>query len=159
MDQSLFIEIHLDQFNAVFDMISDAVMSCPEELWDDRRFGHPIWQLAYHALDSLEFYMGDTPDSQRTARFGLQDANLDNNAGEAPSQQDFLQYLKSVRERCGVYLRQITRGELNSPNAFAWTGRTTAHRLTYNIRHLQHHMGIINFILAHSGSAQAVRWR
>jgi hypothetical protein len=159
MDHSLFIEIHLDQFNAVLDMLSDAIASCPANLWDDRRFGHPIWQIAYHSLDSLEYYMGDTPDSHRTPHFGLADASLDNEASEAPSQQEFMQYLETVRERCGTFLRRMTVEELNNPNAFPWTGRTTAHRLPYNLRHLQHHMGIINFILAHTGSTKSVPWR
>jgi uncharacterized damage-inducible protein DinB len=158
MDHSLFIEIHLDQFNAVFDMLSEAVASCPLDLWDDRRFGPPIWQLAYHALDSLEFYMGDTPDSYRVATFGLPDSDLANKPGKAPSQQEFTQYLHTVRANCSAFIRQMTPDEWNQPNAFPWTGRTTAHRLTYNLRHLQHHMGAINLILANTNSAKPIPW-
>ena len=48
------------QFGATIDMLENALVGCPDKLWNtDSRF----WYIAYHTLFYLDYYMSDTPDS------------------------------------------------------------------------------------------------
>ena len=56
-----------------------------------------------------------------------------------------------------MVINKITPNQLERENTFTWTGPTLAHRLVYNIRHAQHHVGWLNSILSRK-AGQAADW-
>jgi hypothetical protein len=54
-------------------------------------------------------------------------------------------------------LGSLTTEQLEGKNNFPWTGPTLAHRLIYNIRHAQHHVGWMNSILSRK-TGTAAEW-
>lgn len=53
------------QLGTAIDMLTNALRSCPDELWRERLWDHPtdrpkysqFWYLAYHALFWLDLYL------------------------------------------------------------------------------------------------------
>ena len=62
-----------------------------------------------------------------------------------------------VKAKCVRVLEKLSSKELEGKNSYFWTGPTLAHRLIYNIRHAQHHIGQLNSILRQNGN-DAATW-
>jgi len=148
MDDALFIAACQENYGAVFQMLHRTIRLCPKALWDDRSIGEPFWQRVYHTLFYLDFYLSESPASFDKPTF-VDDgaANLEHYQGSVPARQQLLEYLGSVSQRCEKALTGVTTAALAGKNTFPWTGATLAHRLIYNIRHAQHHIGDLNAVL------------
>jgi hypothetical protein len=48
------------QFGAAIDMLENAMLACPEELWSDRSERPEFWYVVYHTLFFLDFYLVDS---------------------------------------------------------------------------------------------------
>ena len=158
MNNSLFLDICRNDYRAVFQMLREAIEICPENLWDDEGDEPPFWQQAYHTLWYTDFYLGDSPGSFRKVSIAEDGANdLKHRAVGAPSKQQIQSYLEEASNRCEASLDKLASAPLDGENKFPWTGPTLAHRLIYNIRHAQHHVGRLNSILARK-AGRAARW-
>ena len=156
MKDSLFLDICRNDYLAVFQMTRAAIELCPEELWDDRTDEPPFWQQAYHTLWAVDFYLSDSPESSRKASFVEDEAtNLKHVPASVPSKQQIQGYLEEVSRKCEAVLDELTPEQLGGSNTFPWTGPTPAHRMIYNIRHAQHHVGWLNSILSRKAGCAA----
>lgn len=158
MKDSLFLDICRNDCGAVFQMLRRAMELCPEKLWNERTDEPPFWQQAYHTLWAIDFYLSDSPKKSRKASFAEGEAsNLEHIAAVTPSRQQVQDYLNQVSTKCETVLDGLTSEQLEGSNTFPWTGATLAHRLIYNIRHAQHHVGRLNSILSRK-TGQAAEW-
>lgn len=158
MKESLFLDICRNDYGAVFQMTRRAIELCPEKLWDQRMDEPPFWQQAYHTLWAIDFYLSDSPESSRKASFVEGEAtNLKHVSATTPSRQQIQNYLEEVSRKCDAVLGKLASTQLDGQNTFPWTGPTLAHRLIYNIRHAQHHVGRLNSILSRK-AGQAAEW-
>jgi hypothetical protein len=158
MDDHLFLEICRNEYRAVLQMLGDAIEACPETLWDQRADEPPFWQQAYHALWWLDFYISDSPQAfQHTSGVPGQAWELEQAPEDAPPKEQLLDYLDRVAIKCEATLDRLTAGQLGGENTFHWTGPTLAHRLVYNVRHAQHHIGWLNSALSRKGGRTA-KW-
>jgi hypothetical protein len=149
MQDSLFLDICRNDYKAVLQMVREAIELCPEELWDERTDEPPFWQQVYHTIFYIDFYLGDELKDPRVDKFIEGEAsNLDHKPSTTPSRDQIKGYLEEVSERCEAALNGFTLEKLEGENKFHWTGPTPAHRLIYNIRHAQHHVGWLNSMLA-----------
>ncbi len=95
------------QFGATIDMLENALVACPDKLWNtDSRF----WYIAYHILFYLGYYMSDTPDSfLPPAPFTLSELDP---AGVLPesvySKSELVEYLKFSRQKCHDLIASLT---------------------------------------------------
>ena len=48
------------QFGAAIDMLENALIACPDELWSDRSQRPEFWYLVYHTLFFLDLYLSDS---------------------------------------------------------------------------------------------------
>ncbi len=149
MDNSLFLTVCGDNYNAVFSMLRETLSLCPDELWDDRTLGEPpFWQQLYHTLWWLDFYISESPGSfQRPLIAGEMDHRMGDAAGPVPARQQIADYLETVSQKCAETLAGLADARLDGENTYPWTGATLAHRLVYNLRHAQHHVGGLNALL------------
>lgn len=158
MQDALFLDVCRNGYLAVFQMIGEAVHNCPVEAWDDRAVEAPFWQQAYHTLWGLDFYLGEDPSTTTCpTAIDFDSRALAYREGPAPGKEEILDYLAAVREKGLAFAAKLTAEQLESENPFGWTGPTVAHRLFYNIRHAQHHLGQMNSILARHG-ADSAEW-
>ncbi len=155
MKVSLFLDICRENYLALMKMLEQAITLCPDELWINNSMQPQFWQEIFHTIYYLDFYFGDNW-KKKPNRFDLEE-----NLGEIPetilSKEDLQTYLNEVREKCVNLLGNLTKEDLEGKNSYFWTGATLSHRLIYNIRHSQHHVGKINSILRANG-IEAAKW-
>ena len=158
MRDSLFLDICRNDYRAVFEMVREAIKNCPEALWNERVDEPAFWQQAYHTLFFTGFYLSDSPESsQIETSIEAEARNLEHIPSAAPSRQQMQDYLEQVSVKCENFLDSLDSAALGGKNTFHWTGPTLAYRITYNIRHAQHHVGWMNSILSRKG-AQPANW-
>ncbi|NHJ31795.1 MAG: DinB family protein [Asgard group archaeon] len=145
MKDSLFVKICKNEYHALIQMLQKEIKLCTEELWNKEIDEPPFWQQVYHTIYYLDFYLGDNP-KKRPERFTVRE-NLNEKMDEILTKKELLDYLASVKEKCDQVLKELTMEKLEEKNSYFWTGPTLAHRLIYNIRHSQHHIGRLNSIL------------
>ncbi len=156
MKDSLFLEICRNEYRAIFQMLRNAIELCSDSLWDDRSEGTAFWLQACHTIFFIDFYLSDSPESFHEPP-SFVEYKLDKTPGDAPFQKQIVNYLEQVSSRCEMVLNKISPNQLEGKNTFSWTGPTLAHRLVYNIRHAQHHVGWLNSILSRK-AGQAADW-
>lgn len=45
------------QYQASLEMLKQAILKCPESLWDDQEYQNRFWQISYHALFFTHLYL------------------------------------------------------------------------------------------------------
>ena len=53
------------QFGAAIDMLENAILACPDDLWNDRSRQPEFWYLTYHTLFWLDLYLSGSIDGFR----------------------------------------------------------------------------------------------
>jgi hypothetical protein len=127
------------QFARSWKMVEEAIRSFSAEEWKtgDVTYLTPA-RLAYHIVETAEFYSGETADGFSWGhRFGCdwESAAPD----DLPTQEAVLAYLADARSQVENWLREV---DLFAPDAaFDWTGGCALDRALYLVRHNHHHVG------------------
>src|SRR5436853_2940383 len=50
------------QFGAAIDMLENALLACPDRLWNDRSQRPEFWYVVYHTLFFLDLYLHGSVD-------------------------------------------------------------------------------------------------
>jgi hypothetical protein len=151
-------------FGAAIDMLKNAVALCPYELWvKEKKF----FYLAYHTTIFLDYYLSipvtefrpllpyTIVDAAKLPAESIDDVIPD----QWYSKEEMLIYLSAIREKCKKLIANASQDELNE----RWINVTEVNLhglcpsiaknytvldiLFYNFRHVQHHVGQLNFIL------------
>ncbi len=147
------------QSGASIEMLENAIIACPEDLWGDRTKRPEFWYVAFHTLFFLDCYLSE---SERAfvppAPFTLDELD---ERGLLPdrvySKQELLNYLAHGREKCRSTIVNMTEGRAGERCGFDWLDLSVAEMLLYNMRHVQHHAAQLNLILSREGHT-APRW-
>jgi len=131
------------QYQAALDMLRQAIVACPEPLWDAAEDQNRFWRVAYHASFYTHLYLQLTMDDFTPwAKHKDEYASL--GSGQAPeaaapfTKEDLLAY----HELCLEQVRSAVPGlDLDGESGFHWLPFTKLELQFYNIRHLQHHTG------------------
>lgn len=162
-------DIILSQFNAAMNMFDDALLNCPDHLWQGSMWNDPdmpggfsqFWYVAYHTLFWLDFYLtGRVEGFAPPAPFTL--AELDPQ-GVLPdrvyNRQELQAYLAYCRLKCRETIQQLTDGEANRLCAFKWMKDRInfAELLLDNLRHVQEHAAQLHMYLGQQAGITS-RW-
>jgi hypothetical protein len=147
------------QFGAAIDMLENALVACPDELWGDRSLRPEFWYVVYHTLFWLDCYLSDPPgEFAPPAPFTLDEMDP---AGLLPdrvyTKLEMRSYLEHGRRKCRATIASLTGARALERRAFGRAEGTFAELLLYNLRHVQHHAGQLNLILRQRGDS-APRW-
>lgn len=137
------------QFGAAIDMLENALLACPEELWSDRSRRPEFWYVVYHTLFFLDLYLsGSVEGFTPPAPFTLDELDPAGLLPERPYTKDELHsYLEHGRKKCQVMTEALTDEKARQRCAFEWVDVNEAELLLYNMRHVQHHAAQLNLIL------------
>ncbi len=155
MDESLK-ETLWKQFGASIDMLENAIMDCPNELWDTNS---KFWYNAYHSLFYLDYYLAVEPEKfSPPPPFTLSEFDP---TGIMPdrvySKDELLAYLQLSRNKCHDLIAQLTTESAEKRWANEYRNYSTFEILLYNMRHVQHHAAQLNLLLR-QGINKAPRW-
>lgn len=145
------------QYGAAIDMLDDAMLACPDELWtEDVWEGSPFWYVAYHSVFWLDYYLSGSDEAfAPPSPFGLEELDP---AGVLPprvyAKAELRGYLAHGRRRCRETIASVSDDQLERP---CRVGRGTlpfAELLLYSMRHTQEHAAQLNVFLGQrTGSA------
>ena len=147
------------QFGAAIDMLENAIIACPEEIWGNQSGYHEFWYIAYHTLFWLDLYLSDSPDGFMPPEpFTL--AELDPE-GLLPdhvySKEELKNYLNHGRSKCRLKIENLTKEKARQRFVFGTLDLSIQELILYNMRHVQHHAAQLNLILRQKIDS-APRW-
>jgi len=140
------------QFGAAIDTLENAIVACPDQLWQDEP---KFCQLAHHTLFFLVYYLSDdTPlESEYTPPPPFTKSEFD----EAPpmvryTKNELLVYVSYGRQKLRDQLTRNTTEELVARRFVSeYLDFTLFELLLYNMRHVQHHAAQMNMLLRQRG--------
>jgi uncharacterized damage-inducible protein DinB len=145
------------QFGAAIDMLENALIASPEELWGKQASSgssfaerwYEFWYLVYHTLFWLDSYLSETQEGfAPPAPFGLEE--LDPQGAFPPrvyTKEELRNYLEYDREKCRAKIAALTEETAQRRYRSGWMDFSTVELLLYNMRHVQHHTAQLNLIL------------
>jgi len=147
------------QFGAAIDMLDNAILACPDELWSDRSRQPEVWYVAYHTLFFLDLYLSDSVgEFVPPVPFTLDELDPAGILPERPyTREELRTYLEHGRRKCRERIESMTDESAQRRCGFDWLDMTHAELLLYNMRHVQHHAAQISLILRQTLDA-APRW-
>jgi hypothetical protein len=136
------------QFGASIEMLENAMVACPDEVWNDRAAQPEFWYLVYHTLFWLDLYLsGKFEGFAPPAPFTLDELDP---AGVMPgrvyAKEELQTYLRHCRRKCRATIEGLT-DEKARDLSIGWGDFTFAELLLDNMRHVQHHAAQLNLIL------------
>ncbi|HMQ47415.1 MAG TPA: DinB family protein [Saprospiraceae bacterium] len=142
------------QFGASLDMLENALIACPDALWDTET---KFWHIAYHTLFFLDYYLSDEPLSfSPPAPFTM--AEFEGRLPERVySKEELLDYLQHGRQKCRTLIAGLTEAGALKRFVDDIADDPTIEIILYNLRHVQHHVGQLNLLLR-QGTNDAPEW-
>jgi len=155
MDSSLKI-ILWQQSGATIDMLENALVACPNELWNTES---KFWYTGYHTLFYLDYYLSDTPERfLPPPPFTLSEFDPD---GVLPDRiydkAELLTYLVFGRQKCHKLIAGLTDEGAAKRFVNEYKNYSVLEILLYNMRHVQHHVAQLNLLLR-QGMADVPNW-
>jgi uncharacterized damage-inducible protein DinB len=145
------------QFGAAIDMLENLIRACPDTLWDDRSQHIVFWEIAYHTLFWLDFYLsGIRDDFTPPPPF-----TMPRDLPERPyTREQLLEYLKHGRDKCRMTIQDLTDEQVRELWGFDdWDEKLTfGELLLYTMRHVHEHTGQLGLLLGQSGDTR-LEWR
>jgi len=129
------------QYLAALAMLRQAIVACPDALWDDPAHRNRAWHIAYHALFYTHLYV--QPSLREFVPWTKHRQDLQNMgdaaaAVEALSKAEILAYLDLVQAEIVV---QTAALDLDAASGFDWIPLRKFELQFYTIRHIQQHTG------------------
>src|SRR5262245_621849 len=127
------------QFGAAIDMLDNALLACPEELWSDRSQEQVFWYVAYHCLFWLDLYLsGAVEGFAPPPPFTLDELDP---AGLLPdrvyTKEELHTYLTDCRRKCQATVEALTDDRAQQECTFGSRTMSFGELLLYNMRHVQ----------------------
>ncbi|MCW3108313.1 MAG: hypothetical protein JWQ09_2819 [Segetibacter sp.] len=144
------------QFGASIDMLKNALVACPNELWNTES---KFWYIGYHTLFYLDYNLSDAPGYfMPPVPFTLSELDP---AGVLPervySKAELLAYLGFGRQKCHDLIASLTEERAENRFINEYRNYSVFEILLYNMRHVQHHAAQLNLLLR-QGMNDAPRW-
>lgn len=157
------------QFVVSIQMLREAIRSCPKSLWDDRSDGAPFWHLAYHTLFYTDLYLSEDESSFVPREYHEPDAQYlpgeNRSLGQAVAtphtvftQQQLLRYAEDCVAKCDQTFARLTDERALERCGIPWYTLNAGDFLLNNLRHLQHHVGQLTWILRKRAGVSSEWW-
>ncbi|WP_420596124.1 DinB family protein [Deinococcus sp.] len=142
-------DILWNEFGSALQMLENAIVACPPEVWGDEISFSAFWYIAYHTLFWLDFYASESPEGfQPPAPFTLDEFDP---AGVLPqriySKEELLTYLAHGRAKSRALIGRLTPEKMQQRFVNERKNLSLLQLVLYNMRHLQHHAAQLNLLL------------
>ena len=145
------------QFGAAIDMLENAIIACPDELWSGRstrpewnsRNVVGFWCVAYHTLFYLDLLLsGRVEGFAPPPPFNLSELDPAGLLPERPyTKHELRTYLQHCRKKGRETIAALNEDAAQRPCRWGSLDLSFAELLLYNMRHVQHHAGQLNLLL------------
>jgi lambda repressor-like predicted transcriptional regulator len=148
MDNKTVTNILASQYKASLGMLRQALDKVPEEQWNTEEYNNPNWQIAYHILWGVKFYLGANPESYVPFENAIEGAESlgGSQDWENPEEDVTVEGFHTKNELFSFIdniesnlLSSIEALPLNDNSGFEWYPYSRLELHINNIRHIQHH--------------------
>ena len=136
------------QYLATLEMLKQAILHCPDALWNDEHDKNRFWLVSYHAIFYTHLYLQPTESDFVPWEKGRPHIQFMSTLpwpphekveiGESYTKEEILEYLALCEQQIK---EQIPLLDLDAASGFDWIPLNKMELQFYNIRHLQHHTG------------------
>lgn len=140
--------ILISQYQAALEMLKQAILRCPESLWDSADDKTKFWHLAYHTLFYTHLYLQEsestfTPWSKHRHDYQFMGPlpwppHALPEIGEPYDKDAVLEYLAFCQRQVA---ERVPQTNLEAASGFEWLPFSKFELQLYTIRHLQQHTG------------------
>jgi hypothetical protein len=150
MNKNTLAQAISGQFRRALKMFREAIQAFPAEEWrvGDSHYVRPAG-LAYHALETIDFYTSDQPADLFFwgNRFGVDWE--DQRSQLLPEQEQLTVYLDEIEGKLVHWFKTV---DLTAPErSYPWTGVSKLERTVYMLRHTHHHLAEMCLELSRRG--------
>lgn len=136
------------QYNASLAMLRHALEKVPDDEWNSEEYNNPNWQIAYHVLWGVKFYLGSNPESYIPFENAIEGAESLGggqeweNPGENVKVEGFhtkgelLSFIDHIQR---TVTKNIEALPLEGSSGFEWYPYSRLELHINTIRHIQHH--------------------
>jgi hypothetical protein len=149
------------QFEASLCMLNDCIEKCPPAQWDAFVAKYPFWQVAYHTLCFVDYYLasGEAAFQFRPDFHPAGSREFDDEYPSRRFERDELRaYVAVCRQKATDTLSTETAESLGAASGFARRACSRLELHVYNLRHLQHHVGQLGATLRRVDPTIDLRW-
>jgi uncharacterized damage-inducible protein DinB len=147
------------QYGAAIDMLDNAIVACPDDVWSDQTQQPQFWYVAFHTIFFLDLYLSETADGfAPPAPFTLSEMDPAGVVPERYTKDQLRRYLAHGRDKCRATIEAMTDEHAARHCHFDWLDISAADLLFYSMRHVQHHTGQLNLILRQRTNSAAPLW-
>jgi DinB superfamily len=137
------------QFGASIDMLENAIIACPDQVWGDQLEFSAFWYIAYHTLFFLDYNASPSPnDFQPLEPFTLSEFDP---AGAFPpkaySKAELLRYLEFGREKVRAFIAGLTETTMQQRWVNEYRDFSFLELMLHSMRHVQHHAAQLYMLL------------
>jgi hypothetical protein len=142
------------QYGATLDVLENAIVACPEALWDDGSEPPGLfWYGAYHPIFYVDCYLSEKEEGfAPPPPFDLSEYDP---SGRLPprtyTKRELLDYLGHCRRKLRARIEGLTEADLTRGCPFARRDLSVVELLVYTLRHVQHHAAQLNMLLRQKG--------
>jgi hypothetical protein len=148
MNNTELINIIVSQYRAALGALKIAVEKTPVEEWNTTEYNNPTWQLAYHTVWSVKFYLAPFPDSYVPFQNAIDGAeslggsqDWENSESTviiegAHTKEEILNYIEQINESL---VEAVSSLSFEANSGFEWYPYTRLELHINSIRHIQHH--------------------
>jgi hypothetical protein len=134
------------QFLAALEMLKQAVVKCPDSMWNESEDRNKFWHVAYHAIFYTHLYLQDTEQDFKPWEKHRPEYQFVGHVPWPPhdppkigvpyTREEVLDYLAFVQEQVQ---ERVPALNLEAGSGFDWQPFGKLELQVYNIRHLQQH--------------------
>jgi hypothetical protein len=163
------------QFGAAIDMLENAMLACPDTLWQEHLWGNhsndpqsseyaAIWSITHHTLFWLDLYLTGSREAFAPPHpYTWDEQGVKRTLPEQPyTREELHTYLVQLRQKCQTTIAGLTDEQARQPFTFPWPGGQVISFLELQfctMRHVQEHTAQISLFLGNHGiSDEALDW-
>ncbi|QNL47827.1 DinB family protein [Olivibacter sp. SDN3] len=149
MDNSIIITtIIVSQYKAGLGMLRQAIEKIPLEQWNNEEYNNPNWQIAYHILWGVKFYLGANPECYIPWENAIDGAeSLGGSQDWENPDEGVVVEGSHTKEELFAFIDDIENNlqhavetlPLDQDSGFEWYPYTRLELHINSIRHIQHH--------------------
>ncbi len=139
------------QFGAALKMVENAIVFCPDHMWDTPR---NYWYQAYHVLFFADYYLSKDPANFQPP-FPFDSSEFeDRMPNRVYTKAELLHYMAHCRAQFLRFIPEVKHQGIQSRwiNSSKTMDYSYVEIVLYNMRHLQHHAAQMNLILREEGA-------
>lgn len=113
MSQAI-VQSQRGSFDFSFSLLMQFIDVCPDEIWNKKFGGWPVWQQIYHTLGAFQFFLS-SPGTEAIAGLVAQDVGTLAVQGDSPvSKEAMKDFAAQVKAAADAFLSTLTDADLTA---------------------------------------------